>query len=98
MFRLFLVASCAIIVSGCATSTPEPEVPEGVEIIDVAGTERVAQSAQSEMVCTRKPVTGSRIGVKTCRTRAQIDQERKDAQGFLQRAKTRSMKSHVGDG
>ena len=60
--------------------------------------EKVVLSSESEMVCTREPVTGSRIGVKKCRTKKQIEMERLQTQQFLQKTKNSPQHSHIRGG
>ena len=38
---------------------------------------------ENKLICTKRQTTGSLLSKKTCKTQAQIDQERKDAQTLL---------------
>ncbi len=54
-----------------------------VNLQNIEAKEVPLANAPDEMVCRRERVTGSHMTVRTCRTRAQADAERRGAQEFL---------------
>jgi len=44
-----------------------------------------AELGRNELICVVEPVTGSRIPRRTCRTHAQIDEERERGREFIER-------------
>ena len=88
MRKLLLVIPALFLVSSCASSKPEPDqsifAAKNAEPYDV-----VAISEQSEVICKTERPTGTRIGVRVCRTRAQIEAEREES-----RAHRRRMNAH----
>lgn len=69
------------------TGTP---AEEGIEVVAVpgvspasAGTAKAATGSSSEVVCRREIPTGSRLAVRVCRTRAEIDARQQRDQAWL---------------
>jgi len=56
----------ALLLTACASPAPAPS--------------EVAAAGAGQQVCTRETPTGSAIPVTRCRTQAEIDQERRDAE------------------
>ena len=87
MIKTLLLFSVVIIVCSCASNEPESDqsvfAAENAEPYDV-----VALSEQSEVICKTEKVTGSRIGVRVCRSRAQIEAERAASREHVRRMKT----------
>ena len=82
---LFLI-SLVLVVSGCASNEPAPESDDSIFAAENAKPyDVVALSEQSEVICKTERVTGSRIGVRVCRTRAQIEAERKESREHMRR-------------
>lgn len=79
MRNIGVVAIIGILLSASAALAEE-----GSAAPVQAQTEAAAKSEyQNRMICTKRTATGSLISKKTCRTQAQIDAERKDAQRLL---------------
>jgi hypothetical protein len=103
-----LISGCASNPSSMSTRVPQQvasaDSVQTLAVEDVAAPDempiprQVVLSSESKMVCTREPVTGSRIGVKKCRTKKQIEMERVQTQQFLQKTKNSPQHSHIRDG
>ena len=54
---------------------------------DEASAENKASTEKEELICTKVPVTGSHMKIKTCRTKAQAKDERDRARAFIERTR-----------
>jgi hypothetical protein len=87
MQKLSLLLSFLLLTVGCASnklSSHETELTTGKE-----SPEQLAMADGEKLICTHKATTGSRIAVKTCRTKSQIEAEREQAQIMMRRMSTR---------
>jgi len=58
----------------------------------------VDQQAASDMVCTREYPTGSNIPITKCRTREQVEEERRSGREALSRRQTGGPKDGIDSG
>jgi hypothetical protein len=65
-----------VFLAACAT---EPDAPEGARLT------ASANGREEVIVCGMEEPTGSRMRVKRCWTKEQLDQEGRDAQEFIKR-------------
>ena len=65
-------------LTACVSSAPSPIAEEKPLA--------VADSLESQIICTREKVTGSNRKQKVCRTKAQIERERQAAKELVRRA------------
>jgi len=95
VLRFIAVVLCAALSQlGFAEPSTTEAGAVGVPKVTVS---TVKPQAQSKLICTREHVTGSNIKKKTCRTRAEVDAQRADAQRTLQDlGKNRSVNSAPG--
>jgi hypothetical protein len=72
-----------------APKAAENEVPTENEATteNEALPENEAPPEMVELVCTKVPVTGSHMKIKTCRTKAQAKDERKRSRSYIERIK-----------
>jgi hypothetical protein len=81
---LLVAAGCATTTKGAATNEPAPPGAATSSVgEDVAEAET---TKKSDVICRREAQTGSRIKKKVCRSRAQMEEDRRQAEGFYRRA------------
>ena len=96
--KLLLPVLISLALSACAASGPEPGQSEPVQAAGAGGagetpaamTDSVA--AGEEIICERVKPTGSRVAVRVCRTRAEIEERERLDQEALRRG-TRNNRS-----
>jgi hypothetical protein len=81
--KTLLILILAFFLSSSAFA--EQQDTKAAESEAVAVTDEGAPAEEEELICTRVPVTGSNMKRKTCRTKAQAEDERKRAKAFIDR-------------
>jgi hypothetical protein len=77
---LAVVSAAALILAGPAwAADPAPAAP-AVKPGKAAKPEKPKANPSDKLICTREEDTGSFLAKRVCRTQAQIDAERRDAQ------------------
>ncbi len=79
----FLISFLFIIISCASNKLGSHETP--LTTSEEPSAEQLAQADSEKLICTRRRPTGSRIGVKTCRTQAQVEDDREAARTMLRR-------------
>lgn len=80
----YVMAAILLNITACATSDPEmpdPAANNGNLVTSSEGTAVVAD--EDEIICRKEKKAGSRLKVRVCRTRLQIEEEREVAQRLL---------------
>ncbi len=107
--KTFVILSAAAVLVACASQAPAPAtatgravapgtaVAAGQQSSNIPGYRRVVDNGR-EMFCRYEATTGSNIKTETCLTRAQIEQQQKDAQQQLQNALENSRTCTAGYG
>lgn len=85
-FRAGCVGLLLITLIGCAG--PGSSAPESSRAQDPTESQEVAQSDENKLICTRETVVGSNFAKRVCRTRHQIEVERKEREAMLDRDAT----------
>ncbi len=105
-----VILSAAAVLVACASQTPapatgaRPAVAPGTAVaagqqksLNIPGYRRVVDNGR-EMFCRYEATTGSNIKTETCWTRAQVEQQQRDAEQQLQNALQNSRTCTAGYG
>ena len=80
LVSIFAVAGCAGPLQETATPSAAKEASATAPVADTSGA-----SAADELVCTSETPTGSKIPKRVCRTRAEMEQDREQAEELVRR-------------
>ena len=79
MIRHLLVAT-SLLVTGCAASNSQP----GQALV-----------SPNDVVCTREVPTGSRVAVRVCRSRAEMEQRRTEDRAALREIRSQANRESI---
>lgn len=87
MPRLMLIACLAVLAAPIAAAAQQSPNPVQKQVAQPKTPPD--KNDPNKLICTRVAVTGSNMKTRVCKTQAQMDKERADAQLFLEGAKMR---------
>ena len=93
---MWTALTTAALIAGTATPQaaapiiPAPQTTQALADsgIEASGANTRASDRPREVICQRRPVTGSLFNHRRCRTRSQAQTARNQAQDFMDRAQT----------
>jgi hypothetical protein len=80
----FIIVLLSIFISSGAFAANQDTQPADSE----TAKEDATSTEEEELICTRVPVTGSHMKVKTCRTKAQAEDERVRSRAYIDRLRS----------
>ena len=76
----YLVVAASSLITACATTTP----PAGQALV-----------SPNDVVCTREVPTGSRVAVRVCRSRAEMEQRRTEDRAMLREVRSQANREAI---
>lgn len=76
----YVVVAAALLITACATSNPQ---------------QRQALVSPNDVICTREVPTGSRVAVRVCRSRAEMEQRRAEDRQALREMRSEANRSTI---
>jgi hypothetical protein len=76
----YLVVAGSLLITACAAFNPQP---------------RQAQFSANDVVCRRETPTGSRIPVRVCRSRAEMEQRRTEDRNLLKEIRSEANRQMI---